>query len=303
MTDLHPTELSHEAAVWMERLAAEGLEASLDSRLQNGLRASVTDGARSCRVNLYFSRARGFSVVFAGGDRDLAVRVCRRGDASCTGGLWPRIGCDEAGKGDYLGPLVAAAARLDEAAAAALLNAGLADSKTLSDDRVLRLDAMLSGTGGACVSLVVMAPELYNRWIEERAHAGRNSLDMLSEAHGSALKGLLERCGAAPMAVLDRFAPDSRILPHMPEGQRIELRTHAESDPAVAAASIAARAAYLRWLEEASASLGVRLVAGSAAGADQAAREVVERHGAAALAGVAKLHFRNTLKVLGHPGP
>lgn len=303
MTGPHSRDLSREAALWMERLAAEGLEASVDGALQNGLRASVADGTRSCRVNLYYSKARGFSVIFAGGDGNLADRVSRLGAASRGGGLWPRIGCDEAGKGDYLGPLVAAAARLDEAAASALLSAGLADSKTLSDGRVLDLDAMLSGLDGAFVHRIVISPERYNRWLEERTDVRLNSLDMLSEAHGNALRGLLERCGTAPLIVIDRFAPASRILPHMPEGQRIELRTHAESDPAVAAASIAARARYIRWLDEASACLGVRLTAGSAAGADKAARMVVEKHGAAALAGVAKLHFRNTLRVVGHPNP
>lgn len=303
MTGPPSRELSREAALWMERLAAEGLEASVDSVLQNGLRASVTDGTRSCRVNLYFSRGRGFSVVFAGGDAGLADRVSGRGIARPLEGPWPRIGCDEAGKGDYLGPLVAAAAWLDEAAAAALLSAGLADSKTLSDDRVLRLDEALAGMEGACVHRIVIPPESYNRWLEDRTDPRINSLDLLSEAHGRALKGLLERCGSAPLVLIDRFASTSRILPHMPEGRRIELRTHAESDPAVAAASIAARALYVSWLDEASARLGVRLSAGSASGADRAAREVVEKHGAAALTGIAKLHFRNTLRVLGRPSP
>ena len=70
---------------------------------------------------------------------------------------FPHIGTDESGKGDYFGPLVAAAVLVDAATAAELTANGLRDSKQLSDGRVRKLAGRVRG---CCpVSVVAIGPE------------------------------------------------------------------------------------------------------------------------------------------------
>ena len=80
----------------------------------------------------------------------------------------------------------------------------------------------------------------------------------------------------------------------MEKGRRIQLdqRTKAESDPAVAAASILARERFIDWLEAAGRHHGVALPRGASAQVKAAARQLIERHTAAVLRAVAKTHFR-----------
>mgnify|MGYP000948748889 CR=1 FL=1 len=55
----------------------------------------------------------------------------------------PHAGIDESGKGDYFGPLVVACAYTDEASAKTLLQAGVADSKTIKSDKKIAVLADL----------------------------------------------------------------------------------------------------------------------------------------------------------------
>jgi ribonuclease HIII len=78
---------------------------------------------------------------------------------------------------------------------------------------------------------------------------------------------------------------------------RLEQRTKAESDLAVAAASILAREAFIDWLESRGKALGVKLGRGVSAEVKSVAKKVAENGGAEALRKVAKLHFRTAHEV------
>ena len=77
-------------------------------------------------------------------------------------------------------------------------------------------------------------------------------------------------------------------------GQKIEIqqRPRAESDIAVAAASILAREAFINWLDREGKKLGMRLERGVSPGVKSAAEKLVEGKGADVLRQVAKVHFR-----------
>ena len=51
-------------------------------------------------------------------------------------GYITHIGTDESGKGDFFGPLVIAGAMVDEAAAKILTDAGIKDSKKITDKKI-----------------------------------------------------------------------------------------------------------------------------------------------------------------------
>lgn len=201
----------------------------------------------------------------------------------------PRVGSDEAGKGDYFGPLVVVALRARVGDVEELRRAGVADSKTLTDERAHVLSGFLRERYEH--RIVKLAPQAYN----ERYEPGRlNSL--LADMHAEAIRALAED---GDQVLVDRFASE-RLMKERLEDIDIELhqRTRAEGDPVVAAASIIARDEFVRDLDELSESSAVDLHKGAGALTDEAGRRFVELHGEEGLARVAKLHFRNTRKIL-----
>lgn len=202
----------------------------------------------------------------------------------------PLVGSDETGKGDYFGPLVVAAARVEPAQVAELSAAGIADSKKLSDVRALRLAAMLRDKVDHVIHR--LDPPEYNR-----THAEVKNLNpVLARLHARAIA---EVAKPGDRVLVDQFA-NERVMREALEG--VDVRLHqahrAERNLAVAAASILARAEFLLALDELSKAYDVELRKGAGAPTDAAGVEFVGQHGQAALEQVAKCHFKNTAKIL-----
>jgi len=208
------------------------------------------------------------------------------------------IGTDESGKGDYFGPLVVAAVCVDEEAAERLTAQGVRDCKRLSDARVQRLSDIIIST---CPhALVVVGPRRYNELYRRIGNLNK----LLAWAHARAIEDILADTGAT-RAIVDKFADDAVLRDVLMErGGAIEVvqQVRAEEDPAVAAASILARARFLSALEDLSDQWQCGLHAGAGAPTVEAARQFVARHGAEQLGEVAKLHFRTTATVTGQHG-
>jgi ribonuclease HIII len=213
-------------------------------------------------------------------------------------GLFPpaagHIGTDESGKGDYFGPLVVAGFYAPDDQAAVLRELGVRDSKALSDGRVRAIAAALREA--YTHSLVVIGPEKYN----ELYAKFRNLNKLLAWGHARVIENILERIDCAK-AVTDQFGDERFVLSAlMQKGRTIELvqRPRGEQDVAVAAASILARAEFVRRMEELSAQWGVELHKGAGPPVEAAAAVFLRRHGTAALPQVAKMHFKITERVL-----
>ena len=205
-----------------------------------------------------------------------------------------RIGIDESGKGDYFGPLVIAAVFVDATTQGELALMQVRDSKKVSDGRVLE---MARDIKTICPhSVIAIGPQKYNE-----LYAKINNLNrLLAWGHAKALENLLERvpCGRA---ISDQFGNERLILNALQEKGRtivLEQRTKAESDLAVAAASILARAEFLLRLKRLSTEVGTTLPKGASPAVELAARMVIKRHGQDRLGDVAKLHFKTTQAVL-----
>lgn len=207
----------------------------------------------------------------------------------------PRVGTDEAGKGDYFGPLVVAGVRVLGETACGLQRIGVRDSKTLGTAQATAISReILAEVGPENVSVVSLAPREYER---RRAAAGNNVNKLLGELNVE----IIGRLGSeVEVFVVDEFcrAARSYIEPWMPEGIRLEVRPRAEDDAAVAAASILARARYLEEMEEISREVGLELPRG-ATHVHGAARRVYRERGFEGLAEVAKVSFATTGKVVG----
>jgi ribonuclease HIII len=220
-----------------------------------------------------------------------------------TAGLFPpepgRIGSDESGKGDFFGPLVVAAFFLPEGQEEVLRELGVKDSKRTSDARCLEIARTLK-SGYPHHSVVAIGPEKYN----ELWGKLRNLNRLLAWGHARAIENVLERVPAGT-AVTDQFG-DERFVRNalLKKGREIELvqMPRAEEDPAVAAASILARAEFLTRLRFLSREVGLELPKGASDQVEAAAVRLVREKGPDILAQVAKTHFKTTVRVLAAAG-
>ena len=209
----------------------------------------------------------------------------------------PHFGIDESGKGDFFGPLVIAGAYTDRQITRQFLENGTQDSKRIgSDARIRALAKMIRQTPGVAFDIVLIGPERYNDLYKKFGNL--NSL--LGWGHARVIENLLAKRPDCPRALSDKFA-DARVIEKalLQHGQRIQLeqRTKAESDLAVAAASILAREAFIDWLERSGKQLGLPLGRGVSARIKETARKIVEKEGPAALRRFAKVHFRTAHEV------
>jgi ribonuclease HIII len=205
-----------------------------------------------------------------------------------------QIGIDESGKGDYFGPLVIAGVYVPHAQEEQLKALGVRDSKTLSDAKATSLAAQIRTQ--CSYAIVAIGPERYNA-----LHTSMKNLNrMLAWGHARAIENLLEKVDCQRV-VADQFG-DERFLNNalMAKGRNVTLiqKPRAEEEVAVAAASILARAEFLRRLQELGTKYGVTLPKGASDAVIQAAKQFVQKHGADALGQAAKLHFRTTVNVL-----
>ena len=209
----------------------------------------------------------------------------------------PHFGIDESGKGDFFGPLVVAGVYANKLIARKFLEAGVQDSKRItSDARIHALAKVIRATVGRAFEIVSIGPERYNQLYQKFGNL--NSL--LGWGHARVIENLLEKKPDCPRALSDKFA-DVRVIENalLAKGRAIKLeqKTRAESDVAVAAASILAREAFIDWLEKRGRTMGVTLGRGVSPAVKQIARELVEKNGAGVLAQVAKTHFRTAHEI------
>ncbi len=210
----------------------------------------------------------------------------------------PHFGVDESGKGDFFGPLVIAGVYVDAALARTLRDAGVQDSKAIGSDKRIRDLASAIRKAGTPHSVVTIAPPRYNELYRKIGNLNR----LLAWGHARVIENLCELRPDCPRALSDKFA-DVRVLERslMDKGKKIHLdqRTKAESDFAVAAASILAREKFIDWLAESEKSSGIKLPRGASAAVKSAAATLVEKFGPDALERHAKTHFKTAAEVLG----
>ncbi|MFN2475908.1 MAG: ribonuclease HIII [Chthoniobacterales bacterium] len=202
------------------------------------------------------------------------------------------FGVDESGKGDFFGPLVIAGVYVDRGIVRQFMEGGVQDSKRIgSDARIYALTDLIRKMHGALHEVIVIGPAKYNDLYEKFGNL--NSL--LGWGHAKVIENLLARRPDCPRALSDKFA-DARVIERAlgEKGRAIKMeqRTKAESDLAVAAASIIAREAFISWLDAKSKALGMKLGRGVSASVKQTGRDLVAKHGPEMLRQVAKVHFR-----------
>ncbi len=214
----------------------------------------------------------------------------------------PHAGLDESGKGDLFGPVVAATVVADRAAVEAWMKAGVRDSKTVVDSQILKLDHLIRNTPGVVVETCACGMAKYNElMLKPRANLNR----LLAWQHAIALEKALAKKWV-PRGLLDQFTKEPLVQKELVRRGvtrfDLQMRTKAEEDPVVAAASIVARAEFVRAMHDLSQQFGAKLQKGAGAAAKAQAADMVAKLGARALGQFAKLHFRTAYEVVAAAG-
>jgi ribonuclease HIII len=298
-----PTEVPPDLRSLLDR---EGVEIAGSRAIDHGTQYDLARDDETAKLNIYRT-----GKISAGGRasrlRELLEgwRMSQTGvggmrAATARGGVrplldgTPRLGIDEAGKGDYFGPLVVAGVRITHAETARKLQEiGVRDSKEIRATGISRISGrILEAVGRNNVHVISLPPPEY----ESRRAAAGNVNMLLSELDATIMGKLVDE---VEVVVVDEFARSARsyLERFVPDGVRLEVRTRAEDDAAVAAASIVARARQLEEIEHLSERIGFGLPLG-ATHVVEAGRRVVGELGADGLAEVAKIHFATTRRVL-----
>jgi ribonuclease HIII len=298
-----PTEVPPDLRSLLDR---EGVEIAGSRAIDHGTQYDLARDDETAKLNIYRT-----GKISAGGRasrlRELLEgwRMSQTGvggtrAATARGGVrplldgTPRLGIDEAGKGDYFGPLVVAGVRITHAETARKLQEiGVRDSKEIRATGISRISGrILEAVGRNNVHVISLPPPEY----ESRRAAAGNVNMLLSELDATIMGKLVDE---VEVVVVDEFARFARsyLERFVPDGVRLEVRTRAEDDAAVAAASIVARARQLEEIEHLSERIGFGLPLG-ATHVVEAGRRVVGELGEDGLAEVAKIHFATTRRVL-----
>lgn len=202
--------------------------------------------------------------------------------------LEPRIGMDEAGKGDFFGPLCVAAIYADEEGVKKMRQMGVKDSKKISDEGILKLAKRLRAE--FAYTVIRLFPKKYNE-----LHAKFKNLNrLLGWAHAAALGDLSQKTGCK-RALLDQFA-EKHVMENMLKQKKIEVeleqKVRGEEDLVVAAASILARAGFLEGIKTLSEELGMDLPKGASHIVKEVAQKLIAKYGREVLDKAAKTHFK-----------
>lgn len=205
-----------------------------------------------------------------------------------------RIGVDEAGKGDFFGPLCIGGLYADEQGIKKLISLNIRDSKKISDKTVLDLAEILKQSFQ--ISVIRIFPEKYN----ELYRKFKNLNSLLAWGHSTVISQLVEKTKCKNV-IIDQFANKSVVESAIQRKKleiNLEQRTKAEQDPVVAGASILARAAFLKGLEELSSQYNEKFPKGASSLVIEYGKKFVAKHGSESLEKVAKIHFKTKDEII-----
>ena len=279
-----------------------------------GYQFSVHRSTAKATVNVYNGK-KGLNLVYTG-DSALAQYVQealegKSSGAACTDfpheynpvyasaepvAMW--AGSDESGKGDFFGPLVVAACVVDGTTADKLRTAGVKDCKLLTDRKILELESVIK-ENVVDYAVLELKPEFYNLRYEQVAAAGGKLNQLLGNGHVNALSQVLTRQPKCSRALIDQFTTTHlKVLRQRFPGVQVSQMPKAESDLAVAAASVLARARFLQTMAELAKAAGLtEIPKGGGKAVDACARQLAEKFGKDALRKFAKLHFQNYKRI------
>lgn len=208
---------------------------------------------------------------------------------------YPQAGSDEVGTGDYFGPVCVCATIVTEKTLPLLTSLGVRDSKQLTDPDIRKIAPELMKK--IPYSLLIVDNEKYNQ-----VHDANNMNAVKAKLHNQAYVNLSKKQKLPQFKIIDQFTPEP-IYYHYLKAEPVVIReihfeTKAEDKfPAVGAASVIARYAFLTKMDEMEKKWDMKFQKGAGPAVDQCAAQFADRYGKQQLPLVAKMHFKNTEKL------
>lgn len=209
------------------------------------------------------------------------------------------IGCDEVGTGDYFGPIVVCSAFVRSNQISELKKLGVKDSKLLLDDAII--DIALKLRNIITYTILVLSPSKFN----DLHKSNSDNLNFIKAClHNKSINSILKKLENVKYdaILIDEFTPKEKYLEYLkkvpdvndsviliPKGEKVHI--------SIAAASILARAAFLKEMKELSKTVNVDLLKGASSSVDRQAVGLIKSYGFNVLHDIAKLKFANTEKI------
>jgi len=163
------------------------------------------------------------------------------------------LGSDEAGKGEWYGPLVVVCVSIKPSDINELRRLGVKDSKTLSQRGIKIIANEIKKSGRVVWKRTLLTPPEYNSMISRLKAEGKNLNDLLAWAHSVTIREVIKELvseavsSSSPIRVtIDLFDEDkmSLSLQGLEKGVTIVQKVGGEEDIPVAAASILAKSLF-----------------------------------------------------------
>jgi len=298
-------ELEHYLSHLIPRLQQLGISLGEPREILYGVQLRLTKDTFTNPLNIYYSAKKGITTVVGGSAsplKNLLLAITEKQlelELDTTNyhswNYW--IGSDECGKGDYFGAPVVCAFAYDHSLDKHFQILGVTDSKALRDNEIARIAKLLYKHYAPRIYCLVLKPAKYNELIADFIRQKKNLNDLLSWLHGTVITNLLKTHPQAEGILVDQFSPSQKVRRYLLE-KNCEIscieRTKAESDPAVAAASIIARYQFVESFNAMRRFYKIDFPLGATHKVIDIALEFCRQYGLGRLSEVAKLHFKTT---------
>lgn len=206
-----------------------------------------------------------------------------------------KIGVDESGKGDLFGPLIVAGVITNPETEILLVKRGVRDSKSLSDSTILELAPFIKEH--CVIEVLILLPPEYNALYEQHGNLNR----LLAWGHAQVISNLSKKQKVSK-AISDQFGDESLVINALKAENCeiiLEQRPHAESDIAVAAASIIARSEFVISMKDYTTKAEIDIPLGtSASEVKNIGKKIYQRWGKPGLERIAKMHFKTIQEIM-----
>ncbi len=205
------------------------------------------------------------------------------------------IGSDEVGTGDYFGPIIVAASYVTKEDIPYLESLGVKDSKKLTDEQILKIAPKIIKK--IPYSIVSLSNKEYNQ-----RHGEYNMNALKAILHNKVLLEMTKKYQNYNYIVVDQFAEKYVYYNYLKKSSNVQRNitfvTKAEDQClSVACSAIISRYIFIKKMDELSKKYGITLPKGAGSQTDEAGVKLVKKYGEEILEEIAKLNFKNTLKI------
>ncbi len=271
-----------------------------EKAINYGVQLVFTKNGKTVKLNIYYSTKKGYSFVFPPSKDSSEKKMLENLIAYFKNnqkpqehnfGLW--LGTDESGKGDFFGALCAAGFVADKSIVHKLKEMNINDSKTLNDTQIEKMAKFLYANFRDRIQTIVLSPPKYNELYQKFSLQKKKLNHLLAWMHGRIIVDL-HRKHRFEIAIVDKFVDKKVIVSSLKDLKDIKLlvKTKAESDVAVAAASIIARYHFVQSIKQLETRYKMDFPKGASNKVIEAANLFAKKYGKERLKEVAKIHFK-----------